>query len=97
MKPTEGVIHIANDTHYVVSNWPAENCNDKLIIGYASALVVSGGSSPLTGTRLGAYATCNGAGSVNPTNCLNATDAYVSGLRYNGAAQEIAANEYVPV
>ncbi|RMY83314.1 hypothetical protein D0862_11731 [Hortaea werneckii] len=55
-------MHTTNETHYGFSAWPTDRPNEKIVIGHASAEVVSGGSGPFVGTLLGAYATCNGAG-----------------------------------
>lgn len=89
-------IYTTNDTHYAFTAFPAGNPNAKMILGYASALAVSGGSGRFTGTLLGAYATCNGNGQFNSTRCPDGGEAYVSKWRYTGAAQEVAAGSYVP-
>ncbi|GAB1729134.1 hypothetical protein NU195Hw_g3398t1 [Hortaea werneckii] len=89
-------MHTINETHYGFSAWPTDCPNEKIIIGHASAEVVSGGSGPFVGTLLGAYATCNGAGSTNSTTCPDGGNAYFSRWRYSGAAQQIAEDEFVP-
>ncbi|KAI6808932.1 xylosidase : arabinofuranosidase [Hortaea werneckii] len=89
-------MHTINETHYGFSAWPTDRPNEKIIIGHASAEVVSGGSGPFVGTLLGAYATCNGAGSTNSTTCPGGGNAYFSRWRYSGAAQQIAQVEFVP-
>ncbi|KAI7481124.1 hypothetical protein KC351_g6560 [Hortaea werneckii] len=89
-------IHSVNETHYVCSAWPPDRPNEKIVIGYVSAEVFSGGSGPFVGTLLGAYATCNGAGSTNSTTCPDGGNAYFSRWRYSGAAQQIAEDGFVP-
>ncbi|KAI7230497.1 xylosidase : arabinofuranosidase [Hortaea werneckii] len=89
-------MHTVNETHYGFSAWPTGRPNEKIVIGHASAEVVSGGSGPFVGALLGAYATCNGAGSTNSTTCPDGGNAYFSRWRYTGAAQEIAEDEFVP-
>ncbi|RMZ15561.1 hypothetical protein D0860_01521 [Hortaea werneckii] len=89
-------MHTINETHYGFSAWPTDRPNEKIIIGHASAEVVSGGNGPFVGTLLGAYATCNGAGSTNSTTCPGGGNAYFSRWRYSGAAQQIAQVEFVP-
>ncbi|KAK4547115.1 hypothetical protein LTR36_001336 [Oleoguttula mirabilis] len=89
-------IHTANDTHYAFSAFPANNANAKIILGYFSAIVVSGGSGEFTGALLGAYATCNGAGASGQTRCPSGGDAYFSRWRYTGVAQEVDFDQYVP-
>lgn len=89
-------IHTANPTHYAFTAFPAGNPNAKVIAGYVSARVVSGGSGPFTGTILGAYATCHGAGSSGQKRCPRGGEASFGRWRYRGAAQEIDFGDFVP-
>ena len=89
-------IHTANDTCYVFSAWPVDNANERLIIGTVSARILSGGTGPFTGTLLGAFATCNGGNGRNNTCADAGGEAYFSNWSYTGAAQKIAASEFVP-
>jgi hypothetical protein len=93
--PNRLQIHTANDTHYAFTVFPAQNPNAKVIAGYVSAIVVSRGSGPFTGTPMGAYATCNGAGTSGQTRCPSGGDAYSSRWKYTGASQEIGSDQYV--
>ncbi|KAI5364828.1 Putative glycoside hydrolase, family 43, concanavalin A-like lectin/glucanase domain superfamily [Septoria linicola] len=89
-------IHTANSTHYVFSAWPVSNSNDRIVLGYGPAEVVSGGTGPFTGVILGVFATCNG-GSGNENMCSGAgAEAYFSNWRYQGSAQHISSSELAP-
>lgn len=89
-------IHTANTTHYAFTAFPADNSNDKILAGYVSARVVSGGSGPFTGTILGAYATCHGAGETGQKNCPKGGQALFGRWRYSGAAQKVDFGDFVP-
>ncbi|GIZ46057.1 hypothetical protein CKM354_000919700 [Cercospora kikuchii] len=89
-------IHTANDSSYVFSAWPVDNANERLIVGSVSARILSGGTGPFTGTLLGAFATCNGGNGRNNTCADAGGEAYFSNWSYTGAAQKIAASEFVP-
>ncbi|EME82017.1 glycoside hydrolase family 43 protein [Pseudocercospora fijiensis CIRAD86] len=88
-------IHTANDTHYVFSAMPSSNPAASIILGTASAEILSGGIGRFIGTLVGVFATCNGgAGSGNVCEG-NGGDAHFSRWRYSGAAQKISDHEYV--
>ena len=87
-------IQTANDTAYTLSAMPASNPNAKIIIGTASAELVSGGRGSFVGTLVGAYATCNGAGAG--LDCPDGGTAHFQRWRYTGAAQYISEDESVP-
>lgn len=89
-------IHTTKATQFVFSAFPVANPNARKIMGSASAQVVSGGSGPFTGNVLGVYATCNGV-VTEENKCAKGGEAYFSRWRYNGAAQQIGYNEWVPV
>ncbi|KAM3421359.1 hypothetical protein BST61_g1756 [Cercospora zeina] len=89
-------IHTADETSYVFSAWPADNANDRVVLGSVSAKILSGGTGLFTGTLLGAFATCNGANGSNNTCADAGGEAYFSNWRYTGAAQKISALECVP-
>ncbi|ETS75452.1 hypothetical protein PFICI_12396 [Pestalotiopsis fici W106-1] len=86
-------VQTANETHYRFSAWPSSNPNARIILGTASAQLVSGGSGTFVGTLVGAYATCNGAG--EDLDCPEGGNAYVQNWRYTGSAQAISAVELV--
>lgn len=89
-------IHAANETDFVFTAFPAENPNNRQIVGYAPATVVGVGhrEGQFLGTLLGVYATCHGAESEGTT-CPNGSNAYFSNWRYEGVAQPITKNELV--
>lgn len=87
-------IQTANATHYNVAAMPAANPNARIILGTASAQLVSGGRGTFVGSLVGAYATCNGAGAG--LDCPAGGNAYFRRWRYTGAAQYISATEIVP-
>ncbi|KAI1308622.1 hypothetical protein F5Y03DRAFT_93614 [Xylaria venustula] len=73
---------------------PEGKLETKLVIGTASAELVSGGSGSFVGSFLGVvYATCNGAGSG--TICPEGGDAYFSRWTYISEAQYITTIESV--
>nr|OQO29786.1 hypothetical protein B0A51_03701 [Rachicladosporium sp. CCFEE 5018] len=86
-------VRTANATHFLFTAAPASNPNARIVLGYASAMVVSGGSGPFTGNLLGAYATCTGAGG-NDTGCPSGGEAYVGRWRYTGWAQQVDKGEW---
>lgn len=88
-------IQTVNTTHYSLAAMSASNPKSKLTIGTASATLVSGGNGSFVGSLLGAYATCNGAGSG--VVCPEGGDAYFSHWRYTGEAQYISSTESIPV
>ncbi|KAI0024036.1 glycoside hydrolase family 43 protein [Xylariomycetidae sp. FL0641] len=87
-------IQTLNASHYSLSAMPASDPNAKLLIGTASAGLVSGGNGSFVGSLLGAYATCNGAGAG--VDCPEGGDAYFQHWRYTGAAQYVAADRIIP-
>ncbi|KAI0540505.1 glycosyl hydrolase [Xylaria digitata] len=88
-------IQTLNATHYGLAAMPARNPKAKLAIGVALAGLVSGGNGSFVGSLVGAYATCNGAGSG--TTCPQGGNAYFSRWRYTGEAQYISATESIRV
>ncbi|RYP49080.1 hypothetical protein DL768_005138 [Monosporascus sp. mg162] len=93
-----GPIRLQIDTpdaaHYRLSAMPAADPNAAISVATASARLVSGGNGSFVGSLVGAYATCNGAGSG--VDCPPGGSAYFSRWRYTGIAQHISANERVP-
>ncbi|KAJ9149386.1 Glycoside hydrolase family 43 protein [Pleurostoma richardsiae] len=87
-------IQTVNATHYSLAVMPASNPNAKLIVGSASAGLVSGGNGSFVGSLVGAYATCNGAGTG--LDCPEGGNAYFKRWRYAGAAQYISETELIP-
>ncbi|KAI0400473.1 glycoside hydrolase family 43 protein [Xylaria palmicola] len=86
-------IKAINTTHYSLAAMPAGRPRAKLVIGTASAALVSGGSGSFVGSLVGTYATCNGAGSEYT--CPKGGNAYFSRWRYTGEAQYISATESI--
>ncbi|TDZ27821.1 Non-reducing end alpha-L-arabinofuranosidase BoGH43A [Colletotrichum spinosum] len=77
-----------SDSEYVFGASPASRPEEYLEIGSASALIVSGGSGPFTGTVIGSYATSNGGEGKTP--------AYFSRWRYTQLAQKIDDDTLIP-
>ncbi|KAI0431732.1 glycosyl hydrolase [Xylaria sp. FL1042] len=87
------LIQTLNTTHYSLAAMPVDKPGAKLVIGTASAGLVSGGNGSFVGSLVGAYATCNGAGSGFA--CPDGGNAYFSRWRYTGEAQYISATESI--
>jgi hypothetical protein len=67
---------------------------ERVVVGTASAELLSGGSGSFVGTRLGVYATCKGAG--EGLDCPEGTpDAYFTKWTYTGEGQYISETEVV--
>ncbi|KAI3318014.1 glycoside hydrolase family 43 protein [Xylariaceae sp. AK1471] len=86
-------IQTMNTTHYSLAAMSARDPRSRLFIGTASAGLVSGGNGSFVGSLVGAYATCNGAGSG--VTCPQGGNAYFSRWRYTGEAQYISATESI--
>ncbi|KAK8074033.1 hypothetical protein PG994_004932 [Apiospora phragmitis] len=87
-------IQAADPTEYTLSAMPASDPDARVVIGAASAALVSGGAGNFVGSLVGAYATCNGLGSG--TECPEGGVAHFTCWRYAGVAQYISATESVP-
>lgn len=87
-------IETPNATHYSLSAMSVEDLESVISVATASAQLVSGGNGSFVGSLVGAYATCNGAGSG--LDCPEGGDAYLNHWRYTGIAQQISADEFVP-
>ncbi|KAI1353502.1 glycoside hydrolase family 43 protein [Xylaria sp. FL0043] len=87
------LIQTLNTTHYSLAAMPVGDPGAKLIIGMASAGLVSGGNGSFVGSLIGAYATCNGAGLGFA--CPDGGNAYFSRWRHTGEAQYISATESI--
>lgn len=85
-------IDTANATHYNLSALKASDPKTKILIGTAYAGLVSGGNGSFVGSLVGAYATCNGAGTKGQLDCPSGGDTHVTRWRYNGKAQYISAD-----
>ncbi|KAI7783966.1 Xylosidase : arabinofuranosidase [Diaporthe eres] len=81
-------VSAVSDSLYVFGVAPASRSGEYREIGSASALIVSGGTGPFTGTIVGAYATNNGGKGKTP--------AYFSRWRYTPVAQKIDGDTFVP-
>ncbi|KAK8109623.1 xylosidase arabinosidase [Apiospora kogelbergensis] len=79
---------------YTLAAMPASDPGARIVIGKASAALVSGGAGNFVGSLVGAYATCNGLGSG--LDCPEGGVAHFTRWRYNGDAQYISATERVP-
>lgn len=94
-KPIRLQVQMASATTYTLSAMLAADVSSKIVVGTASAELLSGGSGSFVGTLIGVYATCNGAGSGS--DCPAGTpSAYFNRWRYTGAGQYISATETVP-
>ena len=88
-------IEMTTPTEYTFAALRAGDEKSRLVLGKASAELLSGGSGSFVGTLIGVYATCNGAGSG--VDCPNGTpDAYFRQWKYTGTAQYISATEKIP-
>jgi beta-xylosidase len=88
-------IQMSTPTEYTFSAMLASDEKTKIRVGEASAKQLSGGTGSFVGTLVGAYATCNGAGSE--LDCPTDTPkAYFSRWRYAGVSQYITATESIP-
>ncbi|KAK8037569.1 hypothetical protein PG991_000915 [Apiospora marii] len=87
-------IQAADPTEYTLSAMPASDPDARVVIGKASAVLVSGGAGNFVGSLVGAYATCNGLGSG--TECPEGGVAHFTRWRYAGEAQYISATVRVP-
>ncbi|KAL7623415.1 hypothetical protein AAE478_007097 [Parahypoxylon ruwenzoriense] len=86
-------IATANATHYDFAAAPAANPEAAIVVGTASAGLVSGGNGSFVGSLVGAYATCNGAGAG--VDCPEGGNAYFSRWRYSGAGQYVSETDVV--
>ncbi|KAI1441689.1 glycoside hydrolase family 43 protein [Annulohypoxylon stygium] len=91
--PIRLYIETANATHYNLSASAARDPNSRIHVGTASAGLVSGGNGSFVGSLVGAYATCNGAGSG--LECPEGGNAYFSRWRYSGLGQYVTETEVV--
>jgi hypothetical protein len=87
-------IQTANATHYNLSAMPAGDPKKKILVGTGYAGLLSGGDGSFVGSLVGAYATCNGAGTG--VVCPAGGEGYFNRWRYTGAAQFVAEGESVP-
>ncbi|KAM7214911.1 Glycosyl hydrolase, five-bladed beta-propellor domain containing protein [Rhypophila decipiens] len=87
-------IKTANLTHYSLSASPADDPKSSVLVGAASGALLSGGNGSFVGSLVGAYATCNGAGSG--VNCPAGGTAYFKRWRYEGDAQFVTATKSIP-
>jgi beta-xylosidase len=94
-QPIRLQIQMSDPNTYTLGAMLASDTKTKIVVGTASAELLSGGSGSFVGTLLGVYATCNGAGSGLDCPC-GTPKAYFQRWRYTGAAQYISATETVP-
>ncbi|KAI8966664.1 hypothetical protein F5Y11DRAFT_343414 [Daldinia sp. FL1419] len=88
-------VETASATHYNhnLAAAPAAHPDTKILVGTASAGLISGGNGSFVGSLVGAYATCNGAGVR--VKCPEGGEAYLSRWRYTGVGQYISETEVV--
>ncbi|KAI1177633.1 glycoside hydrolase family 43 protein [Nemania sp. FL0916] len=86
-------IETINATHYSLAAMLVSDSRARVVMGIASAGLVSGGNGSFVGSLVGAYATCNGAGSG--LDCPEGGNAYFNRWRYTGEAQYISATESI--
>ncbi|KAM0323262.1 hypothetical protein ACHAQA_008853 [Verticillium albo-atrum] len=77
-----------NWTTFEFSAEPVGAAEERVQFDKVDAIIVTGASGMFVGTLLGAYATKNGGEGSEP--------AYVSRWRYNGIAQALSPDEYIP-
>ena len=89
-------IQAKNMTHYSLSAMQAIDAREvvPVLVGTASAQLVSGGNGSFVGSLVGAYATCNGAGTG--VACPPGGNAFFTRWRYSGDAQSISATQSIP-
>lgn len=102
LRPDGGVsvrlqIDTVNATHYSLSASALAGPKPvlpRLVVGTAPASLVSGGNGSFVGSLVGAYATCNGAGTG--LDCPAGGNVLVKQWKYTGLAQYFSATESVP-
>ncbi|KAL2879082.1 hypothetical protein SGCOL_005502 [Colletotrichum sp. CLE4] len=93
-EPIRFQIATVNSTHYVMAASQASQPDQQVVMSTFSARLVSGQSGPFTGSLLGIYATCNGAGSG--ASCSSGGDVWVKEWLYEGKGQYYTATDLVP-
>jgi beta-xylosidase len=95
-RPITLEIRSISNTTYTFAAWPASDRSQRQEIASATSYLVSAGNGfeSFTGSLLGVYATCNGAG--NGTTCPCGGTAYVNRWRYTGTGQQIDFDTFVP-
>ncbi|KAK1498154.1 hypothetical protein CCUS01_12930 [Colletotrichum cuscutae] len=78
-------IATVNSTHYTMAASQASQSDQQVVMSTFSARLVSGQSGPFTGSLVGVYATCNGAGSG--VECPSGGDSCVKEWHYEGKGQ----------
>jgi hypothetical protein len=88
-------IQMKTPTEYTFAAMPAKpKSKERVVLGTASAELLSGGSGSFVGTLIGVYGTCNGAG--EGLDCPAGTPkAYFTRWRYTGDGQYISATEVI--
>ncbi|KAG7045624.1 glycoside hydrolase family 43 protein [Colletotrichum scovillei] len=87
-------IATVNSTHCTMAASQASQSDQRVVISTFSARLVSGQSGPFTGSLVGVYATCNGAGSG--VDCPSGGDSWVKEWHYEGQGQYYTATDLVP-
>ncbi|KAM6480570.1 glycoside hydrolase family 43 protein [Trichoderma sp. SZMC 28011] len=81
-------IQAHNTTHFTFSAMPSSDPHKRITVGAASGSLLSGNTGPFTGSLVGMFATCNGAGNNNT--CPDGGNAYFQNWEYTGIAQYIS-------
>lgn len=81
-------IQAQNTVNFTFSAMPLSEPHKKLTVGAATGLLLSGHTGPFTGSLIGMFATCNGAG--ENTTCPDGGTAYFQNWKYTGIAQYIS-------
>lgn len=92
--PLRFKIQAPNATHFTFSAMPAAEPQKGITVGAASGSLLSGNTGPFTGSLIGIFVTCNGAG--NEDTCPEGGNAYFQRWQYTGIAQYISNETAVP-
>lgn len=92
--PLRFEIQAPNATPFTFSAMPASESQKGITVGATSGSLLSGNTGPFTGSLIGIFATCNGAG--NEDSCPEGGNAYFQRWRYTGIAQYISNETAIP-
>ncbi|CZT06736.1 related to xylosidase/arabinosidase [Rhynchosporium agropyri] len=89
-------INATNSNTYTLAAASVADPTTQISLGIAPAELVSGGFGHFTGSLVGAYATCNGEGSVGSMDCPAGGNAAFQRWRYLGLTQQFSRTESIP-
>lgn len=95
-KPIRLQIQALTPHEYTFSAALAGDEASRIVMGKASAELLSGGSGSFVGTLLGVYATCNGDGTERQCDPGSVAGSYFNRWRYTGEEQYFSGTEVVP-